>query len=88
MRLSPYLDSRSEAGLRLSDTYLGDRPARPTHGIVNQLDPRDLMAIARSVFARSSRAVHRSFVLYAARPARVSVRNITTVRIPRVKRSA
>jgi hypothetical protein len=45
------------------------------------------MSIARAVFARSSRAVHRSFVLVAAQPARISVRNMPTVRIPRIVRS-
>jgi hypothetical protein len=42
------------------------------------------MAIARSVFSRSSRAVRRGFVLCAVAPVRVPLRNMTTVRIPRI----
>jgi hypothetical protein len=42
------------------------------------------MAIARAVFARSTQAVRRSFLLCAAPPVRISVRNMPTVRIPRI----
>jgi hypothetical protein len=48
------------------------------------LDPRDLLSIARAVHARSDHSVRRSFLLYAPRPPRASLVEMTTVRIPRI----
>jgi hypothetical protein len=51
---------------------------------VNGLDPRDLLSLARAVRARSDSEVRRSFVLHAPTSLRVPIRDMTTVRIPRI----
>jgi hypothetical protein len=59
-------------------------PGRSTRTNVNGLDPRDLLSLARAVRARSDLEVRRSFVLHVPFSSRVTIRDLTTVRIPRI----
>jgi hypothetical protein len=89
-KCEPHVDKNPGASPRLrlrfalSDPYLGPFWTRSTRSVVNGLDPRDLLALARAVCARSDSEVRRSFVLHAPHVTLVPIRDMTTVRIPRI----